>query len=410
MISGRADCGIRYAVKRSGSAVAYCSLGIACGTRYEQGFHSGIAHFTEHTLFKGTEHKSSSVINGYLDRLGGELNAYTTKEEIVLHATILKEDLSKASSLLMEIATEATFPDNEVNTERGVVIDEIKSYKDSPSEDVYDRFEEKLFRGHSLSMPILGTPQSVRATSADELRRFYKEKFVPGSMVFTIVADIDEKRMEADLLRTFNKFFSGSGMVSGELTRPESVTLDNVFDEVINKRNHEANAVLGGYAPSLYEEKERIATSLMSNILGGPAMNSNLNDILREKHGWVYGVESSYTQYSDTGIMAISLGCERENTEKCIDAVRREISKLQDNALTDRKLRAAKKQFLGQIAISSDNGESQCLSMGKSLLAYGKVASAEEIKREIEAVSADLIRDMACRIFAPDRTSCLILL
>ena len=410
MISGRADCGIRYAVKRSGSAVAYCSLGIACGTRYEQGFHSGIAHFTEHTLFKGTEHKSSSVINGYLDRLGGELNAYTTKEEIVLHATILKEDLSKASSLLMEIATEATFPDNEVNTERGVVIDEIKSYKDSPSEDVYDRFEEKLFRGHSLSMPILGTPQSVRATSSDELRRFYKEKFVPGSMVFTIVADIDEKRMEADLLRTFGKFFSGSGMVSGELTRPESVTLDNVFDEVINKRNHEANAVLGGYAPSLYEERERIATSLMSNILGGPAMNSILNDILREKHGWVYGVESSYTQYSDTGIMAISLGCERENTEKCIDAVRREISKLQDNALTDRKLRAAKKQFLGQIAISSDNGESQCLSMGKSLLAYGKVASAEEIKREIEAVSADMIRDMACRIFAPDRTSSLILL
>lgn len=410
MISGRADCGIRYAVKRSGSAVAYCSLGIACGTRYEQGFHSGIAHFTEHTLFKGTEHKSSSVINGYLDRLGGELNAYTTKEEIVLHATILKEDLSKACSLLMEIATEATFPDNEVNTERGVVIDEIKSYKDSPSEDVYDRFEEKLFRGHSLSMPILGTPQSVRATSVEELRRFYKEKFVPGSMVFTIVADIDEKRMEADLLRTFDKFFSGSGMVSGELTRPESVTLDNVFDEVINKRNHEANAVIGGYAPSLYEERERIATSLMSNILGGPAMNSILNDILREKHGWVYGVESSYTQYSDTGIMAISLGCERENTEKCIDAVRREISKLQDNALTDRKLRAAKKQFLGQIAISSDNGEAQCLSMGKSLLAYGKVASAEEIKREIEAVSADMIRDMACRIFAPDRTSCLILL
>ena len=410
MISGRADCGIRYAVKRSGSAVAYCSLGIACGTRYEQGFHSGIAHFTEHTLFKGTEHKSSSVINGYLDRLGGELNAYTTKEEIVLHATILKEDLHKASSLLMEIATKATFPDNEVNTERGVVIDEIKSYKDSPSEDVYDRFEEKLFRGHSLSMPILGTPQSVRATSADELRRFYKEKFVPGSMVFTVVADIDEKRMEADLLRTFDKFFSGNGMVSGELTRPESVTLDNVFDEVINKRNHEANAVIGGYAPSLYEERERIATSLMSNILGGPAMNSILNDILREKHGWVYGVESSYTQYSDTGIMAISLGCERENTEKCIDAVRREISKLQANTLTDRKLRAAKKQFLGQIAISSDNGESQCLSMGKSLLAYGKVASAEEIKREIEAVSADLIRDMACRIFAPGRTSSLIML
>lgn len=410
MITGKTECGIRYAVKRSGSAVAYCSLGITCGTRSETGFHSGIAHFTEHTLFKGTAHKKSSVINGYLDKLGGELNAYTTKEEIVLHATVLKEDLMKASSLLMEIATSATFPENEVNTERGVVIDEIKSYKDNPAEDIYDRFEEKLFAGHPLTNPILGSVKSVKEITSEELRRFVKEKFVPEAMAFTIVADIDEKRMEAGLLRTFDKFFSGSGMVSGELTRPESVTLDNVFNEVINKRNHEANAVIGGYAPSLYEERERIATSLMSNILGGPAMNSILNNILREKHGWVYGVESSYTQYSDTGIMAISLGCERENTEKCIDAVRREISKLQDNALTDRKLRAAKKQFLGQIAISSDNGESQCLSMGKSLLAYGKVASAEEIKREIEAVSADMIRDMACRIFAPDRTSSLIML
>lgn len=410
MITGKTECGIRYAVKRSGSAVAYCSLGITCGTRSETGFHSGIAHFTEHTLFKGTAHKKSSVINGYLDKLGGELNAYTTKEEIVLHATVLKEDLMKASSLLMEIATSATFPENEVNTERGVVIDEIKSYKDNPAEDIYDRFEEKLFAGHPLTNPILGSVKSVKEITSEELRRFVKEKFVPEAMAFTIVADIDEKRMEAGLLRTFDKFFSGSGMVSGELTRPESVTLDNVFNEVINKRNHEANAVIGGYAPSLYEERERIATSLMSNILGGPAMNSILNDTLREKHGWVYGVESSYTQYSDTGIMAISLGCERENTEKCIEAVRREISKLQDNALTDRKLCAAKKQFLGQIAISSDNGESQCLSMGKSLLAYGKVASAEEIKREIEAVSADMIRDMACRIFAPDRTSSLIML
>lgn len=410
MITGKTECGIRYAVKRSGSAVAYCSLGITCGTRSETGFHSGIAHFTEHTLFKGTAHKKSSVINGYLDKLGGELNAYTTKEEIVLHATVLKEDLMKASSLLMEIATSATFPENEVNTERGVVIDEIKSYKDNPAEDIYDRFEEKLFAGHPLTNPILGSVKSVKEITSEELRKFVKEKFVPEAMAFTIVADIDEKRMEAGLLRTFDKFFSGSGMVSGELTRPESVTLDNVFNEVINKRNHEANAVIGGYAPSLYEERERIATSLMSNILGGPAMNSILNDTLREKHGWVYGVESSYTQYSDTGIMAISLGCERENTEKCIEAVRREISKLQDNALTDRKLCAAKKQFLGQIAISSDNGESQCLSMGKSLLAYGKVASAEEIKREIEAVSADMIRDMACRIFAPDRTSSLIML
>lgn len=410
MITGKTECGIRYAVKRSGSAVAYCSLGITCGTRSETGFHSGIAHFTEHTLFKGTAHKKSSVINGYLDKLGGELNAYTTKEEIVLHATVLKEDLMKASSLLMEIATSATFPENEVNTERGVVIDEIKSYKDNPAEDIYDRFEEKLFAGHPLTNPILGSVKSVKEITSEELRMFVKEKFVPEAMAFTIVADIDEKRMEAGLLKLVGKFFADFRPSGNGLVRPARVELCNVFDEMISRKTHEANAVVGGYAPSLYEEKERLATVLLSNILAGPAMNSILNSILREKHGWVYGVESSYTQYADTGILAISLGCEKENLDRCLAAIDKEILKLQTQELTERKLNAAKKQLLGQLAISSDNGEAQCLSMGKSLLAYDKVASAEEIKREIEAVSADMIRDMACRIFAPDRTSSLIML
>ena len=156
MIKGTTGCGLQYAVRRSGNAVGYCALSIRCGTRDEEGFHSGIAHFTEHTIFKGTEHKSATVINSYLDRLGGELNAYTTKEEIVLHATVLKEDLPKAAKLLFELVTSPTFPENEIETERGVVIDEINSYKDLPSEEIYDRFEEMLFEGHPLSKPILG--------------------------------------------------------------------------------------------------------------------------------------------------------------------------------------------------------------------------------------------------------------
>lgn len=410
MITGKTECGIRYAVKRSGSAVAYCSLGITCGTRSETGFHSGIAHFTEHTLFKGTAHKKSSVINGYLDKLGGELNAYTTKEEIVLHATVLKEDLMKASSLLMEIATSATFPENEVNTERGVVIDEIKSYKDNPAEDIYDRFEEKLFAGHPLTNPILGSVKSVKEITSEELRRFVKEKFVPEAMAFTIVADIDEKRMEAGLLKLVGKFFadfrpSGSGLV-----RPARVELCNVFDEMISRKTHEANAVVGGYAPSLYEEKERLATVLLSNILAGPAMNSILNSILREKHGWVYGVESSYTQYADTGILAISLGCEKENLDRCMAAIDKEILKLQTQELTERKLNAAKKQLLGQLAISSDNGEAQCLSIGKSLLAYDKVWTGAETRIQIEGITSGQIMEMACRIFAPGKTSRLTMI
>ena len=412
MISGKADCGLQYAVKRSGSAVGYCSLGINCGTRSENGFHSGIAHFTEHTLFKGTSHKKASVISSYLDKLGGELNAYTTKEEIVLHATVLKEDLSKASSLLMEIATSATFPDNEVETERGVVIDEIKSYKDSPADDVYDRFEEMLFKGHPLSMPILGTVKSVKEITSDELRRFMKEKFVPKAIAFTVVADIDEKKMEASILKLCSKFFgdSSNGNVCDNIEKPTPIVLNNVFNETIMKKNHEANAVIGGFAPSLYEEDERIATILMSNIIGGPAMNSILNKTLREKNGWVYGGESSYTQYADTGILAISLGCERENIDRCMAAIQKEILKLQNFELTETRLKAAKKQLLGQLAISSDNGEAQCLSMCKSLLSYGKISTAAETRRQIEAVSAAQIREMACKIFAPKLTSSLIML
>lgn len=410
MITGKTECGIRYAVKRSGSAVAYCSLGITCGTRSETGFHSGIAHFTEHTLFKGTAHKKSSVINGYLDKLGGELNAYTTKEEIVLHATVLKEDLMKASSLLMEIATSATFPENEVNTERGVVIDEIKSYKDNPAEDIYDRFEEKLFAGHPLTNPILGSVKSVKEITSEELRRFVKEKFVPEAMAFTIVADIDEKRMEAGLLKLAGKFFADFRPSGNGLVRPARVELCNVFDEIISRKTHEANAVVGGYAPSLYEEKERLATVLLSNILAGPAMNSILNSILREKHGWVYGVESSYTQYADTGILAISLGCEKENLDRCLAAIDKEILKLQTQELTERKLNAAKKQLLGQLAISSDNGEAQCLSMGKSLLAYDKVWTGAETRNQIEGITSGQIMEMACRIFAPGKTSRLTMI
>ena len=201
MISGKADCGLQYAVRKSASAVAYCALSIRCGTRDEKGYHDGIAHFVEHTIFKGTTSRSASVINGYLDRLGGELNAFTTKEEIVFHATVLKEDLPKAASLLFELATQPIFPEREVEIEKGVVVDEIHSYKDTPSEDIFDRFEEMLFAGHPLGGNILGKPSSVKKISRDELLKFVSEKFIPCRMAFTVVADLEEKRMEKDVLK-----------------------------------------------------------------------------------------------------------------------------------------------------------------------------------------------------------------
>lgn len=409
MIVGTADCGLRYAVKRSGNAVGYCSLTIKCGTRDEGDFHSGIAHFTEHTIFKGTERKSARVISSCLDKLGGELNAFTTKEEIVIHSTVLKEDLGKAVSLLLELATCPTFPEDEVAVEKGVVIDEINSYKDSPADDVYDKFEEALFAGHPLGRSILGTAASVRKITGKELREFSKEHFTPGNMALAIVADIDEKRLEDNIVKLAGKVFADETRVSAERT-VTGIPCRSSFNKRLEKRNHEVNAVIGNFAPSLFDTKERFAAILMSNIIGGPASNSLLNSLLREKNGWVYGVETSYSQYTESGIMTISLGCERGNLEKCLDAVRKVIRRMQEEEYSPARLKAAKKQILGQLAISSDNGEAQCLSMGKSLMSLGGIFTDRQNREAIEAVTAEEIRDAAVRIFNPESTSSLIYL
>ena len=419
MISGKAECGLQYAVKKSGASVAYCALSIKCGTRDEQGYHSGLAHFVEHTIFKGTEHRSAAVINGYLDRLGGELNAFTTKEEIVFHATVLKEDLHKAASLLFELATSPTFPQHEIETEKGVVIDEINSYKDSPSEDIYDKFEEMLFEGHPLSGNILGTTRSVKAISREELLKFVREKFLPGKMAFSIVADIDEKKLEKEALKLCRQFYpeasktgvaaSAQNKEGGQETSEDcSKPAYTPFDKTLSKRNHQANCIIGGPAPSLYQERARLATILFCNILGGPANNAILNSVLREKHGWVYGVECTYTQFADAGMVAISLGCDKANLDKCIDAIHKELHKLQTEPFSERKLKAAKKQLLGQLAISGDNGETQCLSMGKSLLAYGKINGTKETHQMIENITASDLQEIACTVFDTSKLSKLI--
>ena len=409
MITGKASCGMQYAVKKGGNAVGYCSLTIKCGTRDEGDFHEGIAHFTEHTIFKGTEHKSARVINGYLDRLGGELNAFTTKEEIVIHSTVLKEDLGKAASLLLELATCPIFPEEEIGIERGVVIDEINSYKDAPADEIFDRFEEALFAGHPLGRTILGTASSIRKITSKELQGFVRERFTPGNMALAVVADIDEKKMEEAILKLADKVFDGNWTESKErLLVPVSGA--TVFNKTVRKKNHEVNAVLGGIAPSIYDTTDRFPAILLSNIIGGPASNSLLNDLLREKNGWVYGVESSYTQYSEAGVIAISLGCDKNNLEKCIDGTWKVIRKMQDEPMSESALKAAKKQLLGQLAISSDNGETQCLSMGKSLITFGKISSDGENREAIESISSESLQVVARKTFDPEKTSSLVFL
>ena len=409
MTTGKSDCGLSYAVLKSGKAVAYCALWIKCGTRDEEGFHSGIAHFTEHTIFRGTKSRSASVINGYLDRLGGDLNAFTNKEEIVIHATVLKEDLPKAVGLLMELATAPTFPEDEIETERGVVIDEIISYKDSPSDDVYDRFEEEFFKGHPLGKPVLGTTASVKKITSKELRDFVSRKFIPSRMALSVVSPDDEKKTEKLVRRLIDKYFPMPSAVSDEdriLSQPSAPA----FFKKIEKHNHEVNAVIGSAAPSLYDGKDRIATVLLANILGGPASNSLLNSELREKNGWVYGVECNYTQYADTGLFAITFGCDRPNLDKCLGAIKRILRGLREKSLSESRLKAAKKQLLAQLSVASESGEARCLSMGKSLLAFGKINSSEENRAEIEAITSNDIMEIAGRLLAEDKLSTLIYL
>lgn len=422
MRSGRSESGLSFAVKSSASKVAYCSLSVRCGTRAEGDLPQGTAHFVEHTIFKGTKHFSASRISSYLDRLGGELNAYTTKEEIVLHATVLREDIWKAVGLLLEIATQATFPEHEIETERGVIIDEIISYKDSPSDDIFDTFESRFFAGSPLGRLTLGTVESVSSATVGDLRTYYRRNFIPQNMALCVVASGDEAELEKEAMKIAGKYLGtpeaaadntcGNGDCPGGFVfRDNPVTAaHHYFDTTEDKSNHEANAIIGAAAPSLYGEKKRIAAVLLANILGGPASNSLLGAELREKHGWVYSIECGYTQYGDTGLMTVSLGCDKVNLRKCLNAVERILRKVRETAMSPRALRAAKKQLLGQLAISSDSGETQCLSMGKSLLAFGEIMTDAGTRELIESVSAEDLRSLAAETFSPDKTSRLIYL
>lgn len=414
MITGKlSDNGLSYAIRRAGKAVAYCSLTVHCGTRSEGKLPAGTAHFVEHTLFKGTSKRSAAQIGSYLDKLGGELNAYTTKEEIVLHATVLKEDIWKAVGLLLEIATDASFPEKDINIEKGVVIDEIISYKDSPSDDIFDRFEEMLFEGHDLGRSILGSAKSVKSIKKEHLHEYIRNNFKAGNMVLSVVADLNEAETLSKIEKLAGRCFPTNTYETTLAQAPAShdaIVEGKVFRKRIDKRNHEANAIIGGTAPSLYQEADRICAVLLSNIIGGPGSNSMLNAELRERHGWVYGVECSYTQYSDSGVMAISLGCDKENLDKCLNAVYRILEKMRTQPLGETRLKAAKKQLLGQLAISSESGEAQCLSMGKSMSAFGQIASDDDNMSKIMAVTANDILSMAQKIFAPERMSELIFL
>ena len=401
------DCGAKMAFKRTRSDVSYCALAIKSGTRDEGAALEGMAHMTEHMLFKGTLRRSSQSISNRLERLGGDLNAYTSKEETVLYATVLKEDTAKAVDLLAELAFTSVFSEKELEKERLVVIDEINMCKDSPSESIFDDFEQLLFGEHPLGRTILGTAKSLKKMTSDDIRSYVSARFTPSNMCFSLVGNLTPARAEKIVSDVLTKYRCPSAAGQKLDTRESLAYCAKSFTKEVNKHNHQTNCIIGTAGLSYYDP-DRMALTLLANILGGPSTNSRLNQALRERNALVYSIEAIYTPYSDTGSFLICFGCEKPNLSTCIELIHRELRTLRDTPLTPFALRAAKKQLLGQLAISSDNGEVQALSMGKSMMVFGHILSDEEARAKIMDITSEQLQEVACRVLAEDKLSTLI--
>lgn len=415
----------RVSFKPANSLVAYCALSVKTGTRNENPLYNGMAHLVEHMLFKGTAKRSSKSINNLIEKEGGELNAYTTKEEIVIYSTILSEDLPKAVDLLLELALTSIFPQKELDKELSVIYDEIISYKDSPGESVYDEFESELFRSHPLGMPILGEKKSLRHITPALLADFLKSHFTPENMVLTVVSRSDRKGLERMVSRSLAKYSTDECAIefvdNGD--NVSSVPDNGEFPDLANrplreftapfkiekvKRNHQAHCVIGATAYSFYHGWRRAALTLLANIIGGPSTNATLNLLLREKYALVYNVEASYTPYSDTGIFAVYFGCDKSYLGRCKELVYEELKRFVEAPLSEKDLKRAKKQFLGQLYISSDNAETQCLSMGKSIMVFGKVYPYDYSRNCIESITSEQLQCVAKEVLAGERLSELV--
>lgn len=381
--------GIRCIFRRTGSPVAYCALTVNAGSRDEAGREAGIAHFTEHMLFKGTARRKAHHINCRLEKLGGELNAFTTKEETVVHATTLRGDLPKAVELISDVIFESVFPEREVEKEREVVIDEINSYKDSPPERIYDEFEDRLFAGSQLGHNILGRKATVSKFSGGDIAAFVKRCYNTDQMVFSVAADITE----AAFVKIADRYFGIRAASGRDFDRSAGGRVPK-FELSLNRGTHQAHCVIGGYAYDMHDKK-RTVLSLLANILGGPAANSMLNVLLREKNGLTYSIDASYTPYSDTGIFAIYFGTDKGRSPLCIELIEKTLGKLRASKLTSRQLLAAQKQFVGQLSIAMESKESYMLGAAKSELVYGEVDSPEIIYRKLMAVTPEDIIETA---------------
>jgi predicted Zn-dependent peptidase len=385
--------GIRIIHKPDISAVAYCGIVINTGSRDEAENEQGMAHFIEHMLFKGTGKRRSGHIINRLENVGGELNAYTSKEETVVYAGVLKEYFERAMELVSDIVLHSNFPQKEIDKEVVIIVDEIQSYNDSPSELIFDDFEELLFDNHPIGHNILGKSELLEKYSTEDASRFVKKHYRPEELVFFALGDLDFKQ----LVRWAEKYLHTESAEPKVFERIPPTSYKPLKKE-INKNTHQVHFMMGNRAYDLYHP-DRMGMYLLNNILGGPGMNSLLNLSLREKHGLVYNVESSYQPFTDTGMWSVYFGCDPENAARCEQLVYSQLQKLRDQLLSENALKKYKLQLLGQMAISTENKENLALSLGKSFMRYGKIDDLETVKQLIEEVTPQKLQEIANEIF-----------
>lgn len=384
------------------SHVAYCGFAVNAGARDEKPHEHGLAHFVEHTLFKGTHKRKAWHILNRMENVGGELNAYTTKESTFIYSIFMEKDFERATELISDLVVNSQFPENELKKEREVILDEIQSYEDSPSELIFDDFENLLFDGHPLGHHILGDKRSLKSFTSASGQSFLDRYYTTANMVFFSMSRTDFKQV----VRLAEKYMTDipSQEKPNERIRPANISAQHIEKR---KKTHLTHVLIGGRAYDMHN-KNRYPLFLLNNLLGGPGMNSRLNVSLREKHGLVYNVESNITAYSDTGVFSVYFGTDPKNRGQAIGLVEKELTNLRNQKLTGTQLAAAKKQAIGQLGVASDNKESLFLGLGKSFLHFNRYEPLPDVFLKIENITAEQILETANEILHPENTFRLI--
>ncbi|MBC7488274.1 MAG: insulinase family protein [Cytophagaceae bacterium] len=387
------------------SKIVHCGYILDSGTRDEIEGEHGIAHFWEHMSFKGTKKRSPFRVLSSLEIFGGELNAYTTKEKMWFHASVPGQHVEKAFDVLTDIVFESTFPAKELEVERGVILEEISMYLDTPEEYIQDEFEHRLFKGQSLGNYILGTPESVASFSTQKIKKFVKETVDTERIVFSIVGNIKSSEVH----RLVDRYIKVIPKHTAKRKRQKSKKKTIVFSVEETRNNNQAHCIIGCQAYSLKDDK-RLPLFMLSNWLAGPGLTSTLNMVLREKKGYVYTIEANYQPFVDTGMVNFYFGTDKKHLYKSIDLIQKELQLLKDKALSSFQLRQMKEQVLGQMLMAEESLSNMMQMMGKSLLDYGRVESFSEVEKKVNKLTPNALQEVAQEIFEKDKMSQLILL